>query len=48
MARCRAFRLTLVASIKLHRVPTTEYAAIRDHLRKLSCIKALREDDSTS
>lgn len=31
--------------ITLHRVSTTEYAAIRDRLRDLPSVKELREDD---
>jgi putative Mg2+ transporter-C (MgtC) family protein len=37
-----------VVMITLHRVSTTEYAAIRDRLRQLPCVKEFREDDSTS
>lgn len=48
-----SFRLSLnddtpeydMVMITLHRVCTTEYAAIRDRLRELPCVRALREDD---
>ncbi|WP_144150828.1 MgtC/SapB family protein [Paraburkholderia sp. BCC1885] len=37
-----------VVMITLHRVSTAEYAAIRDRLRQLPCVKEFRDDDSTS
>ncbi|WP_133893778.1 MgtC/SapB family protein [Paraburkholderia sp.] len=36
-----------VVMITLHRVSSTEYAAIRTRLRELPCVKELREDDPT-
>jgi putative Mg2+ transporter-C (MgtC) family protein len=37
-----------VVMITRHRVSTTEFEAIRDRLRQLSCVKEIREDDSSS
>jgi putative Mg2+ transporter-C (MgtC) family protein len=37
-----------VVMITLHRVSTMEYETIRKRLRDLSCVKELREDDSTN
>jgi putative Mg2+ transporter-C (MgtC) family protein len=37
-----------VVMITLHRVSTTEYAAICERLRQLPCVKEFRQDDSTT
>ncbi|HEY1998122.1 MgtC/SapB family protein [Paraburkholderia sp.] len=37
-----------VVMITLHRVSSTEYEAIRERLRRLPCVKELREEDSSS
>jgi putative Mg2+ transporter-C (MgtC) family protein len=37
-----------VVMITLHRVSSTEYAAISSRLRQLPCVKEFREDDSTT